>query len=376
MQFISKDVFTQASLSIKSLLVEFVGIESPSSNKAAVDRLGARITRELVELDGNIEIYEQEKRGNIVTARWGDGRDGILTLCHMDTVFDLGTVAQRPFREADGKLYGPGVLDMKSGIAILLSVLCLFRQNNTWPTRSLTLLFTSDEEIGSFASRELIENEARNASVVFCLEPGLPDGALKTSRKGVGEIDLSVKGVSAHAGADHEKGRNAIEEMAYHVLVAQKLTDYDKGTTVNVGLIRGGTRTNVVPETAKAMIDFRVTSKDEVSRLEEWVKGLKPVIQGVEISASFTLNRPPMPRDDRMVQTFKKAQSIVEEIRLNLNEGSTGGGSDANFVAALGIPVLDGLGGVGDGAHSEREYILSDSLAERAALQAALLLNW
>jgi glutamate carboxypeptidase len=376
MQYLSFDQFSQSVPSIKSLLAELVSIESPSTNKAAVDRFGSKIARELEELGGKVQIYQQEKRGNIIAARWGNGLDGILTLCHMDTVFEMGTIDKRPFRETAGKLFGPGVLDMKSGIAILLTVLRLFHQNNIWPDRSLTAIFTSDEEIGSFASRQLIESEAKKAAVVFCLEPGLPDGALKTSRKGIGDIQLTVQGVSAHAGADHEKGRNAIEELAYHVLAAQKLTNYDKGTTVNVGVISGGTRSNVVPEDAHAQVDFRVISTEELNRLEEWVINLKPVIQGTKISAELTLNRPPMPRDELMISTFESAKSIAKGIDLDLSEGSTGGGSDANFVASLGIPVLDGLGAVGEGAHSDSEYVLTDSLSGRAALQAAMLLNW
>jgi len=376
MPYLPSDQFSQAVPSIKSLLAELVSLESPSTEKAALDRLGARITSQLERLGGKVQVYPQQERGDIVAARWGGSRAGILTICHMDTVFEMGTTAQRPFTEADGRLYGPGVLDMKGGIAILLTVLRLFRQNNLWPARSLTALFTTDEEIGSFASRALIESEASKAAVVFCLEPGLPDGALKTSRKGVGQIDLSVNGVSAHAGADHEKGRNAIEELAHHVLSAQKLTDYTRGTTVNVGLIQGGTRANVVPAAAQAQIDFRVTAPDEVSRLEAWAKGLVPVLQGTHVSAALNLNRPPMPRDALMIRTFEQASSIASAINLHLSQGSTGGGSDANFVAALGVPVLDGLGAVGEGAHSDREYVQIESLAERAALQAALLLNW
>lgn len=376
MKYIPMVQFSQDLSSIKSLLADLVNLDSPSTQKEAVDQLGARISMELNQLGGVVQTYEHAERGNIVTSRWGEGSGGILILCHMDTVFEMGTAVQRPLLEKDGKLYGPGVLDMKGGIAILLSVLRMFHKNAAWPAHSLTTLFTTDEEIGSFASRGLIESEAKKAAVVFCLEPGLPDGALKTSRKGIGEIELSVTGISAHAGADHEKGRNAIEELAYHVLAAQKLTDYSKGTTVNVGVIQGGTRSNVVPAEAQAQVDFRVTSMEEFSRLETWVKSLKPEIQGTQVSASLTLNRPPMVRDERMINTFTKAKSIAKGIDLNLSEGSTGGGSDANFVAALGVPVLDGLGAVGEGAHSDREYVVTDSLAERAALLAALLLNW
>jgi len=201
-------------------------------------------------------------------------------------------------------------------------------------------------------------------------------GAIKTARKGTGDIEIQVRGVSAHAGIDHAKGRNAIAELAHHVIAAQSLTDYERGTTVNVGVIHGGTRGNVVPDEASALVDFRVTTMDEFHRLEGWVKTLAPVTPGTTVSAALTLNRPPMPRDATMQQSFVKAQALARQLGFELSEGSTGGGSDANFVAPLGIPVLDGLGGVGDGAHSEREYVLVDSLPERAALLAALLLNW
>ena len=309
-------------------------------------------------------------------AVWGDGSGGILLLSHIDTVFDVGTLAAHPFHEVDDRIFGPGVLDMKAGVAILLGVIRQLKQAGKFPTRPITALFTTDEEVGSLTSRELIETEARKASVVFCLEPALANGAIKTSRKGTGDIKLVVRGIAAHAGIDHEMGRNAIEELATHILAAQKLTDYSKGTTVNVGIIHGGTRANVVPAEAVAEIDFRVTSAAEVDRLTQWTQALKPVIDGTTITAVISLDRPPMSRDALMAQTFENARSIAQTIGLNLAEGSTGGASDANFIAPLGIPVLDGLGGVGDGAHSEREYVLKASLSERAALLAALLLNW
>jgi len=372
----SPDFAMQNTALIRSILEELVNIESPSTDKAAVDRLGGRILQELEACGGETRIFRQEHAGNHLRAQWGHGPGGCLVVCHMDTVFDLGTLAQRPFREAQGNLYGPGVLDMKSGIALLLGVLHWFKQTGTWPERPLTALFTSDEETGSLTSRSLIEAEARQAGVVFCLEPALASGALKTARKGTGEIELRVKGAAAHAGVDHEKGRNAIEELAHHVLSAQRLTDYPQGTTVNVGVIGGGTRTNVVPEDAYALIDFRVASIGEVERLKAWAESRVPILEGTRVSANLDLNRPPMPRDDTMQRTYEKASSIAGGIGLRLSEGSTGGGSDANFVAALGVPVLDGLGAVGDGAHSEREYVRIDSLSERAALLAALLREW
>ncbi len=379
----SPNPFTQNQDRIRSLLEELVSIESPSNEKAAVDRLGELIIARLKESGAEIEVIGQEHAGNHIRARWGSGGpgvqpqvDGILVLCHMDTVYDLGTLDNCPFREGGGRLFGPGVLDMKGGIALLLSVMDWFHQRRIWLGRPVTALFTSDEETGSLTSRELIEKEARQSAVVFCLEPALPDGALKTARKGTGDIELTVKGVAAHAGVDHEKGRNAIEELAHHVLSAQQLTDYSLGTTVNVGMVQGGTRGNVVPEDASALIDFRVSTLAELERLRTWANRLVPVIEGTSVSARLTLNRPPMPRDETMARTFEKARSIAADAGLQLGEGSTGGGSDANFVAPLGIPVLDGLGVVGDGAHSDRESVLFGSLAERANLLAALMLNW
>jgi glutamate carboxypeptidase len=369
-------LFQEITPSIESLIQELVEIESPSTEKSAVDQIGARIIREVKDLNGEIQIFEQEKNGNNIRARWGGGEGGILLLAHMDTVFDLGTLAVNPFQNREGHLTGPGVFDMKSSIALLLGALRLFQQQGIWPARPITALFTSDEETGSLTSRELIEAEARQAALVLTLEPALTSGALKTARKGTGDIEIHVKGVASHAGVDHAQGRNAIEELAHHILAAQRLTDYERGTTVNVGVISGGTRSNVVPDQAMAQIDFRVTMMDEFRRLEQWVKGLTPVIEGTSLRTMIDLNRPPMPRDATMIRTFEKAKAIAQEIGLALTEGSTGGGSDANFVAPLGIPVLDGLGPVGDGAHSEREYVLASSIPERTALLGALLLNW
>jgi len=232
---------------------------------------------------------------------------------------------------------------MKGGIVQLLSVIRAFQWHHLWPDRPVTALFTSDEETGSLTSRSLIEDVARQAAVVFCLEPALANGAVKTARKGTGLIDLQVKGVAAHAGVNHALGRNAIEELAHHILAAQRQTDYERGTTVNVGVVHGGTRPNVVPDEAQAEVDFRVETMDEYTRLDVWVKNLAPVLQDTQVLASIHLNRPPMPRDETMARTFEKACQIGRSLGLELAEGSTGGGSDANFVASLGIPVLDGL---------------------------------
>jgi glutamate carboxypeptidase len=293
----------------------------------------------------------------------------------MDTVFPLGTLFKLPCREAEGKLFGPGVLDMKAGIVISLAAIEELQKNGSL-NRLITLLCTSDEEVGSLTSRTLIEDLARNSELVLVMESALPDGSLKTWRKGVGEFQVNVRGRAAHAGGAHEDGRNAIEEMAHQVLAIQKMTDYEKGTTLNVGVLHGGTVSNVVPEEAVAQVDVRVMQPGEWERIEAEMHALRPVLDGTSLKITGSLNRPPMPFDETMKATFEKAKSIAAGVGIELKAGGTGGGSDANFVAPLGIPVLDGLGAIGAGYHSEREFIFMDCLQERVRLLAALLKNW
>jgi len=369
--------FAQHTGEMVEMLKQFIAIESPSTDKAAVDRLGAVIAAELRRLGATVTVDAQSAVGDHLYGRWGaTGRDGFLLLCHLDTVYDLGTLARQPMREADGKLYGPGAIDMKASFVLALTALKLLKANRLWPERPVTALFTSDEEIGSEHSRGLIEQLAREAALVLCLEPCLPDGSLKTARKGIGEMIIVTKGRATHAGADHENGRNAIEELAHHILAAQALTDYARGTTLNVGVVSGGTRSNVVPDEARAEVDFRVAVPEEADRLLAWMRARRPVMRGTSVTITGGLNRPPMPRDATMGATFARAQRIAAGLGLKLGEGSTGGGSDANFVAPLGVPVLDGLGALGNGAHSEREHVVIESLPERAALLAALLSAW
>jgi glutamate carboxypeptidase len=292
----------------------------------------------------------------------------------MDTVFPLGTISRMPYRETDGKIFGPGTLDMKSGIVISLAAIEAAREAGM--KRPVKLLCTSDEEIGSHTSREWIEALAKESALVLVMESAMPDGSLKTWRKGVGEFQVKTRGRAAHAGGDHEKGRNAIEEMAHQVIAIQKLTDYARQTTVNVGVIQGGTVSNVVPEEASIEVDVRVMHPGEWERLEAEMKKLQLVLKGTSMEVTGSLNRPPMPFDLLMKATFEKAKSIAAQLGMELKAGGTGGGSDANFVAPFGIPVLDGLGAVGEGHHSEREYIIADSLQERTRLLSALLTAW
>jgi glutamate carboxypeptidase len=368
--------FIQQTPAIVALTRRLAEIESPSTDKAAVDRLGALLAEELRRLGATVTADPQTAWGDNIVGRWGQGPGGFLLLCHIDTVWEVGALARRPVREEAGRLYGPGVYDMKGGVAMALTALRLLRERGAWPGRPVTVLFNTDEETGSHGSRGLIEALARDAALTLVLEPATAAGALKTARKGTGEIEIVTRGRAAHAGADHALGRNAIEELAHHVLAAQQLTDYAVGTTVSVGLVSGGTRTNVVPDAARAEADVRVAVPSEVERLARWAASRQPVVEGATVRATLTVNRPPMLRDATMVATFQRAQAIGARLGLAVTEGSTGGASDGNFVAALGAPVLDGLGPLGDGGHAEHEHLIIASLGERTALLAALLSEW
>ena len=361
-------------MDMKALLKQLVETESPSHDKSAVDRVCALVRDEAIKYGADVKIIPNTTTGDHVVARWGKGEGGILLLCHMDTVFPLGTLYSMPYREADGKIFGPGVLDMKAGIVISLAA--VEEILNTGMRRPVTLLCTSDEEIGSATSRKYIEELAKKSALVLVLEAALLDGSLKTWRKGVGAFHVHVKGRAAHSGGDHEKGRNAIEEMAHQVIAIQKMTDYSRQTTLNVGVMSGGTVSNVVPEDAYAEVDVRVMQPGEWERLESEMKSLSCVLEGTKLTVTGGLNRPPMPFDETAKVTFEKAKSIAKAIGVDLTAGGTGGASDANFVAPLGIPVLDGMGAIGEGYHSEREYIFADSLEQRKKLLAALIQNW
>lgn len=375
--------FTPFTPEMLDMLKRFAAIESPSTDKASVDRLGEAVAGELRALGAQLTIHPQASAGDHIEASWNFWVSGdpphdfspLLLLCHMDTVFDPGTLERFPISEENGLLHGPGVYDMKGGIVLALFAVRLLKERGLL-RRPLTALFTSDEETGSATSRPLIETLARSSAAAFCLEPAMDDGSLKTARKGTGEIEIVTRGRAAHAGTDHSRGRNAIEELAYHILSVQRLTDYELGLTTNVGLVSGGTRPNVVPDEARARVDFRIASPADAARLEAWASVIRPVIDGCTVEARLTFNRPPMPRDAVMAAAFGKAQAIGRSVGLELGEASTGGGSDANFVAPLGVPVLDGLGVRGGGAHSERERVLIDSLPERAALLANLISEW
>ncbi len=360
-----------------NLLKTLVETESPSNDKAAVDRVGKLVAEQCRRLGADVEIVPNAQTGDHLIARWNAHLPDkpLLLLHHMDTVFPLGTLARMPFYSKDGKTFGPGVLDMKGGIVVTLAALTALREAGTL-TRPVTALFTSDEEIGSGTSRARIESLAAQATVAMVLESGLADGSIKVWRKGVGDFVVRARGRAAHAGGEHEKGRNAIRELAHQVVEIEKLTDYQAGTTVNVGVIRGGTVTNVVPEEAVAEGDIRILVPEEAARIEAALKALQPAFPDTSIEVTVDFNRPPMPFNEANQAALAKAQKIAAAQGIELRAGGSGGGSDGNFVASLGVPVLDGLGTVGADYHSEREWIYTESLASRARLVAALVRDW
>lgn len=369
--------FLQEEANMVDWLRQLVEIESPSNDKEAVNRMADRVQELLAECGGQVQRLTGETTGDMLLGTWNESSHlpGIGLLCHMDTVWPVGTLAERPVRLEDGKLFGPGAYDMKAGIVIALTAVRGLQSLRRIPNHPIRILCSADEEIGSHASRAQIEALARQSSLVLVLEPALPGGVIKTARKGVGGYTIRVEGKAAHAGADHQKGRNAIEEMAHQVLRLQKLTNYDLGTTVNVGEIRGGTASNVVPAECTIEVDYRVTSHDEVERLERAICTLQPVLEGTKLHISGGLNRPPMERDERMIVTYEYARRIAAKHDIQLKEGSTGGASDANFTASM-VASLDGLGADGDGAHAVYEHVLVSSLPQRATLVAALISEW
>ena len=362
------------------LLEQLVCMETPSHEKTALDRLGMFLKEYCQNLGGEVINHPQKSAGDHIEARFFFNpphklKNKILLLCHMDTVFPLGTLARFPYREDGEKIFGPGVSDMKGGIVVTLAALSAISHAEI-ASNPITVLFTSDEETGSSTSRALIEKLASEACLVLVLEPGMPDGAVKTWRKGVGEFTVTVKGRAAHAGGDHQKGRNAIEEMAHQVLAIQKMTDYEKETTVNVGVIHGGIASNVVPDEARIEVDMRVMRPGEAERITAAIYALQPHLPDTTISVSGGLNRPPMPYSKGIQETFELVKQMASRIGIDLKASGTGGASDANFVAPLGIPVVDGMGPAGGEYHSEREYINRESLFERTRLLTAILTEW
>jgi glutamate carboxypeptidase len=353
-----------------------VEIESPSDNKQAVDRCSAFAAEEFAALGGRAQFHRVADFGNHLQIDFAGEtqQKPVLLLGHYDTVYPQGTLATMPCRLGNGRLWGPGVLDMKSGIALMLQALEGLQSWNGQLPRPVTVLLVSDEEIGSDSSRHITEALAKQSSAVLVPEPSYgPKGAVKTARKGVGEYLLKVTGAASHSGLDFEKGQSAILELARQILAISKMIDLKRGLTINVGVVQGGTRVNVVAAEATGTIDVRIARMKDAAGIEKRLRALKPFNRKCKLEITGGINRPPMERTPGVAMLYHKAAVIAHELGWKLSEAAVGGGSDGNFTAGLGIPTLDGLGGVGDGAHAVHESITIAELPRRAALLAGLI---
>jgi glutamate carboxypeptidase len=361
------------------LLGELVRCESSSYDKPGLDRCARRLAAEWSRRVGRagVKLLRHAKHGDSVRVEWSSAHrpmGQLLVLGHLDTVYEKGTLERMPFRVAGGRAFGPGVFDMKGGLVIALGAVDALRACGITPQKRIVFLWTSDEEIGSHAVRRVFEREALRSDAVLVLEPAAgPKGLLKTARKGVGDYVLRVTGRSAHAGLEPGAGVNAIHELAQQIARVMRFGDARRGTTVNVDLVQGGTRSNVIAEQARAVVDVRCIRMSDARRLEKKFRALRPVLPGAKLEVTGGMERPPMERRPGAVALFRQAQRLGRAMGLELGETMVGGGSDGNFTAALGVPTLDGLGAVGNGAHSPEEFIVIRSLPERAALLAGLL---
>lgn len=369
--------FTGREDAISETIRQLVEVESPSDNKPAVDQLGELLAGRFEKIGGHAKFHRVPNFGDHLQVDFSGARGGkpVLVLGHIDTVYPIGTLSTMPCRVADGRLWGPGALDMKSGIALILHALEGLRawHGDTLP-RPVTVLLVTDEEVGSNSSRHITESLARKSAAVLVLEPsyGLK-GALKTARKGVGEYMIKVTGKAAHSGLDFEKGESAIVELAKQITAISKLVDLKRGLTLNVGLVSGGTRTNVIPAQATASLDVRVVQMKDATAIDRRLRTLKPFNRKCKLEIKGAVNRPPLERSAGVAMLYQKASQIAKELGWKLEEASVGGGSDGNFTASLGIPTLDGLGGVGEGAHAAHESVIISELPRRATLLAELI---
>jgi len=354
-------------------LRQLVEVESPSEDPAAINRAQELTASWAAPLGARVKRHRQKKYGDVYELRFGSARSKqkpILILSHLDTVWPLGTLKSMPWREHDGKIYGPGTLDMKAGVVMALTAISILKEADL--LRPITLLINSEEEIGSEVSRPITEKLALESSAVFVLEPaqGL---ALKTARKGVGHFDIHVTGIGAHSGVDFERGHSAILELTRQIEKIATFTDLKRGLTVNPGVISGGTRSNVIAAEAHAKIDVRIARASDEKRVDRLFAALKPYDKACALTITGGINRPPMERKPGTVALFRQAKKLASQLGFELDEASTGGGSDGNFTAALGVPTLDGMGAIGAGAHAAHEHIVTEHIVPRTALLAAML---
>lgn len=361
------------------LLRALVELESPSDHKPSVDRCLEFTADVIADAGARVRRHRRRDAGDILEARFSPQKSTkpagrpILLLGHLDTVWPLGTLAQMPFKIESGRAWGPGVLDMKAGVAMAITAVELLQSKNLLH-RPVTLLLVGDEETGSHASRAITEKLAAQCEAVYVLEPaqGL-EGAYKTARKGIASYRVHVTGVAAHSGVNFEQGHSAIAELARQVSLIEACNDPRRGVTINVGTIEGGTRSNVVAAEAWAEVDARVVHAADFPRLDRCLRSLCVQDKGCVLKIEGELNRPPMERTKVTVTLYRRAATLAARMGFQLQEASTGGGSDGNFTSALGVPTLDGMGAVGEGAHARNESVLLRELAPRTALLAAML---
>jgi glutamate carboxypeptidase len=364
-------------------MVEFtrrlVEQESMSREADATRRIAESLGESLASNGAAVDLLDDARYGATLRARFNDASDQsrddkqLLVVGHLDTVWPIGTLSARPFRVDGDRAFGPGIFDMKAGVMLAAFAMRAIKELGRGTKRPTTLLMTCDEETGSHFSRDIIEEEGRCSHAALVLEPPIPGGTIKTGRKGVGEFELIIRGRSAHAGNDPRAGISAITEMAHQILAINELNDYERGTTVNVGVARGGVLSNVIAAEAHAFVDMRFRTVDEGERITDALSHLQPVLEGARIEMRGGINRPPLVRTAETGALFDHAKQLASEIGFDLKEGSVGGGSDGNFIAALGVPVLDGLGVDGAGAHAEHEHIIISDISRRAALLTRLI---
>jgi glutamate carboxypeptidase len=358
---------------IIALIEQLVKCESPSDNRDALDRF-VSLMEDVVAPMAKIRIYPHGHMSAEFSLPGAKKRGQILALGHSDTVWPMGTLRTMPFRQEKGRLWGPGVLDMKSGLAFFVFAMRALRELEIPVSKKVVLQINSDEEVGSETSRKLTEEAAKKSDCVLVLEPGTGlEGKLKTARKGVGAYRVDVRGKASHAGVDFGAGASAILELGRQIERIAGFTDLKRGVTVNPGVISGGTRSNVVAAEAQVEVDMRVARLKDAAGLDRKFRSLRPFDKRCSIEVTGGMNRPPMERSRGIEELFARAKRLGREIGVEVEESSTGGGSDGNFTAALGVPTLDGLGGVGEGAHAANESILIDRIADRTALLAKLV---
>ena len=368
------DIFLQEKQEEMLQLIErLVNVDSGSHDKEGVDRVGRILREQYEQLGFVVEIMEEVEYGNHLVIQHQDAVDPkIILVAHMDTVFPKGTVAKRPFSIEGNRAYGPGVVDMKSSQVELIYALMALQEAGLKSYENVKIVLNSDEEIGSPSSRTLIEEQSDGKEYALILEPARKDGSLVSSRRGGGRYTLIVRGKAAHSGIEPEKGRSAIEALAYKIIQLHELTDHDKGISVNVGLISGGSAVNTVSPKAVAHVDIRISEVEQGYILEEKIKEICSIndVPGTRIALEGEMNRPPMERNEQTEELLQVIQDVGQEMGMKVSHTSTGGGGDASFTSANGVATVDGLGPVGGNAHSEDEYLEIPTLTERTLLLA------